>query len=63
MVITGTVADWTTWTGMAFDRSGQHEVPGALSVVHVSLEQDHGVYVEPNIWVRHVLTTAAVPPA
>ena len=27
----------------------------ALSPVHVSLEQDHAVYVEPNLWVRHPL--------
>ena len=55
MVVTGTVADWAGWTGLSFPSSGQHAVPGALSPVHVSLEQDHGVYVEPNIWVRHAL--------
>jgi hypothetical protein len=21
--------------------------------VHISVEQDHGVYVEPNVWLRH----------
>jgi hypothetical protein len=28
-------------------------VPGALRPIHVSLEQDHAVYVEPNIWLHH----------
>jgi hypothetical protein len=28
-------------------------VPGALCPIHVSLEQDHAVYVEPNIWLHH----------
>jgi GNAT superfamily N-acetyltransferase len=53
MVIAGTVADWVRWTGMQFSASGSFEVPGALVPVHISLEQDHGVYVEPNVWIQH----------
>ncbi len=55
MVIAGTLAEWSRWTGMEFERSGDIVVPGALSPVHVSLEQDHAVYVEPNLWVHHRL--------
>ena len=55
MVIPGTVADWQRWTGMEFAASGPAVVPGALVPVHVSLEQDHAVYVEPNVWVRHTI--------
>jgi hypothetical protein len=47
------VAEWSEWTGMNFDRSGDIVVPGALVPVHVSSEQDHAVYVEPNLWVHH----------
>jgi GNAT superfamily N-acetyltransferase len=53
MTVTGTVAEWRRWTGLALDRSGEALVPGALSPIHVSLEQDHAVYVEPNIWIHH----------
>ena len=53
MVIAGTLAEWSQWTGMIFERSGNFVVPGALSPVHVSCEQDHAVYVEPNLWVHH----------
>ncbi len=53
MVIAGTIAEWSEWTGMRFVRSGDFAVPGALSPLHVSLEQDHAVYVEPNLWVHH----------
>jgi GNAT superfamily N-acetyltransferase len=53
MVITGSIAEWSQWTGMRFGHSGDFFVPGALSPVHVSLEQDHAVYVEPNLWVHH----------
>jgi GNAT superfamily N-acetyltransferase len=56
MVVVGTIADWTQWTGVTFRSSNQQAVPGALVPVHISLEHDHGVYVEPNVWVRHALT-------
>jgi GNAT superfamily N-acetyltransferase len=55
MVIAGTLAEWRRWTGLPFAQSGPAVVPGALSPVHVSLEQDHAVYVEPNLWVCHPL--------
>ena len=52
-VATGTLAEWRRWTGMAFDRSGEIVVPGALCPVHASVEHDHAAYVEPNLWVHH----------
>jgi GNAT superfamily N-acetyltransferase len=55
MTIVGSLAEWSSWTGMPFDRSGEMSVPGALVPVMVSVEQDHAVYVEPNLWVRHPL--------
>jgi len=55
MVIPGSIADWVNWTAMAFPVSGPVVVPGALVPVHVSVEQDHAVYVEPNVWIRHVI--------
>jgi hypothetical protein len=55
MVIAGTIAEWRRWTGLGFTGSGPTIVPGALSPVHVSPEQDHAVYVEPNLWVHHRL--------
>ena len=53
MTIVGTISEWSAWTGLIFETSGA--VAGALSPVHVSLEQNHAVYVEPNIWVHHRL--------
>jgi hypothetical protein len=55
MVIAGTIAEWSRWTGLGFTASGAAIAPGALSPIHVSLEQDHAVYVEPNLWVHHRL--------
>ena len=53
MTIVGTIAEWSSWTGQSFERSGEVEVDGALTPVLVSVEQHCGVYVEPNVWVRH----------
>ncbi|MFE3447628.1 N-acetyltransferase [Nonomuraea sp. NPDC059194] len=55
MVVPGTLAEWRAWTGLPFDRSGPVEVPKALAPVHVDLDQDHAVYVEPNVWISHPL--------
>ena len=49
------VAEWSRWTGMSFDRSGEVAIAGALVPVTVSLEHDYAVYVEPNVWVRYAL--------
>ena len=55
MTIAGTIAEWSRWTGIKFEHSGPAIVPQALTPVHISLEHDHGVYVEPNVWVHHRL--------
>jgi hypothetical protein len=53
MVVPGSLAQWRAWTGLPFTVSGPIDVPGALAPVHVSVEHDHAVYVEPNVWMHH----------
>jgi GNAT superfamily N-acetyltransferase len=53
MTVSGTLAEWREWTGEAFDATGTVTVAGALVPVHCDVAQDHAVYVEPNVWVRH----------
>lgn len=55
MTVPGTLAQWRGWTGLPLERSGLIDVPGALTPVHVSVEHDHAVYIEPNVWVHHKL--------
>jgi len=55
MRIEGTVAEWEEWAGMAFPESGEFVVPGALALVSIDREADHGVYVEPNVWMHHTI--------
>lgn len=59
MVMAGSLAQWREWTGLPFDRTGDVVVPEALVPVHCDAEHDHAVYVEPNVWVEHVLSDAA----
>ncbi|MFH8990956.1 N-acetyltransferase [Streptomyces sp. NPDC017940] len=55
MTVAGTTAQWRDWTGLPFDAEGVVEVPGALVPVHCEPARGYAVYVEPNVWVRHVL--------
>jgi hypothetical protein len=52
MRVTGSVAEWERWTGMALPESG-YVVPGALVPVEIDRERDIGEYIEPACWVRH----------
>jgi hypothetical protein len=56
--VEGTLADWGSWTGMAFPESGRYIVDGALVPLEVDVERDRGRLVEPNYWMRHRLDPA-----
>lgn len=56
MVITGSVEGWESWTGMRFPETGRYVVPQALVPVEIDRDRDQGRYVEPNLWMRHVVT-------
>jgi GNAT superfamily N-acetyltransferase len=51
MRIEGGVGEWEDWTGLAFPDDGDYLVPGGL--VPVRVEDGRGIYVEPNVWMRH----------
>ena len=53
MRITGSVAEWESWTEMAFPDSGSYVFPHGLAPLEIDREADLGAYWEPNIWVRH----------
>ncbi|HKD98759.1 MAG TPA: N-acetyltransferase [Micromonosporaceae bacterium] len=56
MTVAARLDSWRVWTGVPFDVDGPTAVPQALAPVHCDLERDLGVYVEPNVWMRHHLT-------
>ena len=51
--ITGTVAEWEDWVGMAFPETGEYTFPGGLTPVAIDCKADVGRYWEPNVWMRH----------
>jgi GNAT superfamily N-acetyltransferase len=51
MTIPGSVAEWEEWTGLRFRDDGEYVVEGGL--VPVTVRDGHGLYVEPNVWMRH----------
>ena len=55
MTMRGTVADWESWTGMAFPESGRYVVPDATQPVVIDRERDEGVYHDQNVWMVHDL--------
>lgn len=55
MRISGTVAEWESWTGMQFPVSGEFTFPDGLAPVRIDRGADLGVYYEPNVWIIHRL--------
>lgn len=53
MEVSATVQDWERWTGIRFPVSGRYHVPGGLAPVEIDLISNRGVYLEPNVWMRH----------
>jgi hypothetical protein len=55
MRITGSVADWESWTGLSFHDDGPYVVPTATSPVLIDHGRDEGVYFDENVWIVHDL--------
>ena len=55
MTISGTRAEWESWTGMKFPQSGRYYIPGALNPMEMNIAKDEGIYIEPNVWMVHEL--------
>jgi hypothetical protein len=55
MTIVGTLEAWRDWTGLPLTKDGEVIVPGALTPVYVSQQQNQAVYIEPNVWFHHML--------
>ncbi|HUD38849.1 MAG TPA: hypothetical protein VMR14_18255 [Streptosporangiaceae bacterium] len=53
--ITGSVADWESWTSMEFPETGDYVFPAGLDLLHIDRQADTGSYWEPNVWVIHTI--------
>jgi GNAT superfamily N-acetyltransferase len=57
MTIRGTCAEWEEWTSLKFPQSGTYYIPGALNPMQMNLESNEGIYVEPNVWLVHEISS------
>jgi GNAT superfamily N-acetyltransferase len=55
MYVSGSVQDWTDWTGRSFVHSGKYAVEGALMPINIDVDKNFGEYVEPNVWMVHAV--------
>ena len=55
--ITGSVAEWESWTGLVFPEPGDYVFPEGLATVHIDTDADQGSYWEPNAWMVHPALT------
>jgi hypothetical protein len=53
--ITGTVAEWEEWVGLAFPESGDYVFPQGLATLQIDRDEDVGRYWEPNVWMKHAV--------
>lgn len=51
--ITGTVAEWESWSGLPFPESGRYVFPEGLAPLDIDRETNVGRYWEPNVWMIH----------
>ncbi|GGK06655.1 hypothetical protein GCM10010123_40530 [Pilimelia anulata] len=55
LTVTGSVAQWRDWTGLAFPASGEYVIPDGLVPLAIDRQRDVGTYREPGVWVAHSL--------
>jgi len=53
MLISATLEEWQSWTGMSFQSSGSYIIPGALAAISIDVDKNRGEYIEPNVWMLH----------
>jgi len=58
MTLEGSLEQWREWTGLPLRTDGEHTAPGLLAPLSVDLAAGVGRYIEPNVWVAHLRSTA-----
>jgi GNAT superfamily N-acetyltransferase len=53
MLVSGSLTDWRSWTGIELKTGQVSIVPGALAPLIV--DSNMATYVEPNVWMKHTV--------
>jgi hypothetical protein len=55
MVVHEPISFWENWSAKRFEKSGDYTLEGALAPVRIDLDNQSGIYEEPNVWVSYAL--------
>lgn len=55
MVTPASIKKWEEWTSMKLPSSGSYIINEGLVPLEIDISTNKGVYVEPNVWLRHHL--------
>ncbi len=55
MYVSGSIEDWSQWTGLKIDSPGIYAIEGALLSITVDTMNDTISYYEPNVWMVYNL--------
>lgn len=55
VLVRASLTNWRDWTGLSLEQSGREVISGALAPLEVNLEENLGLYREPNVWVKYTL--------
>lgn len=55
MDVSGSVSEWEEWTDLIFPSSGDYVVDRALIPITIDKKKDIGKYIEPNVWIVHMI--------
>lgn len=55
MVIPASIKDWEKWIDMKLPSSGSYIINEGLVPLELDKEANKGVYIEPNVWMKHPL--------
>lgn len=55
MVTPASIKQWEEWTRMKLPSSGRYIINEGLFPLEDDVSANEGVYIEPNVWLRHQL--------
>ncbi|WP_188456458.1 GNAT family N-acetyltransferase [Virgibacillus oceani] len=55
MIIPASIKEWEEWTNMKLPASGSYTIKDGLVPLQIDKNADKGIYIEPNVWMKHHL--------
>lgn len=55
MIIPAPIERWEAWLNMKFPSTGSYIIEDGLVPLEIDRTENSGVYIEPNVWMKHVI--------